>query len=76
MAMELDFWMPDGLQGEFCEKTVRVQAWEILGAVESWRNERHCMITLRHTSRQRGSWVIWVRPGYAQGTQPQVGRES
>jgi hypothetical protein len=73
MAMELEFWENDGPNGEQLDFARRVAAWEILGAVERYRTPAHVMIGLRHTSRQRGEWIIWVRPGYVSGTAPAVG---
>jgi len=72
MAMELEFWVPDG-NGESLDFARRVTAWEILPTVEAYRTRRHAYVILRHTSRQRGAWIIWVRPGYQSGTEPVVG---
>lgn len=73
MAMELEFWVKDGPNGEARDFAVRTSAWEILGHVEKYRRRDHVYITLHHTSRQRGEWCIWVRPGYASTTEPAVG---
>ncbi len=73
MSMELEFWKPDGPNGECLDFAVRAAAWQILGMVERYRRPDHCMVSLHHTSRQRGEWVIWVRPGYTSGTNPAVG---
>lgn len=73
MAMELEFWKPDGPGGEQLDFAVRTQAWQILGMVERFRRPDHAVIILRHTSRQRGEWVVWIRKGYTSGTSPVVG---
>lgn len=74
MAMELEFWKADGPNGEALDFAVRTAAWDLLGKVERYRAPDHVMIMLRHTSRQRGEWVIWVRGGYTSGTAPAVGK--
>ena len=73
MAMELEFWLPDGPNGERLEFAKRVSAWEILPCVERYRRADHAYIVLRHTSRQRGEWCVWVNPRYTSGTAPCVG---
>ena len=73
MAMELEFWLADGPNGEVLDFARKVEAWQILPAVERFRTKEHVLIILRHTSRQRGEWVIWVKPGYTSGTCPVVG---
>lgn len=73
MSMELEFWLPDGPNGEVLDFAVRCQAWNLLGLVERYRRNDHAYIILRHTSRQRGEWCIWVRPGYTSATLPAVG---
>lgn len=72
MAMELEFWVPDGA-GEVMERSIRVAAWEILRVVETMKTHKTAYIILRRTSRQRGSWIIWVRKGYWSSTDPVVG---
>ena len=75
MALELEFWLPDGPNGEVLDCAVRVNAWEILRTVERYRRRhQHAYIILRHTSRQKGEWVIWMRQGYTSGTGMSVGR--
>lgn len=73
MALELEFWNADGPNGEALDFAMRVSAWQILGAVERYRRPDHVMISLHHTSRHKGEWVIWVRPGYDSGTHPTPG---
>ena len=74
MAMELEFWKPDSPNGECLDFAVRTHAWQILGFVERYRRPKDCAyIILRHTSRQQGEWVIWVRPGYVSETGMTVG---
>lgn len=73
MALELEFWAADGPNGEMCEFAIRVKAWEILPKVERYRRPDTVCISLKHTTRQRGEWMIWVRPGYNSGTHPAVG---
>lgn len=73
MAMELEFWLSDGPNGEQLDFARRVQAWEILPTVERYRTPNHVVISLRHTSRQKGEWIIWVKKDYRSGTQSIVG---
>ena len=73
MAMELEFWLPDGKKGEILDFAVRTAAWQILPQVERFRRPEHAYIILRHTSRQKGEWIIWVKPGYSSETAPIVG---
>ena len=74
MAMELEFWIADGPNGEQLDFAVRLSAWQILPTVERHRRTDHVMLILRHTSRQRGEWCIWVRQGYNSGTYPTAGK--
>ena len=74
MAMELEFYTPDGPNGEALDFAVRCSAGTLLPLVERHRRPDHCYIVLRHTSRQRGEWIIWIREGYTSGTHPTVGR--
>jgi len=73
MAMELEFWTPDGPNGEVLDFAIQVAAWSILPTVTRYQRPDHCMIVLKHTSRQRGEWIIWVRKGYDSETHPVVG---
>jgi len=73
MAMELEFWVADGPNGEALDFAVPVAAWQILPTTERYRRPDHVMMVLKHTSRQRGEHVVWVRPSYASGTYPAVG---
>ena len=72
MAMELEFWSPDG-SGERLDFAVKVAAWQIFPTAMRYRRPDHAYIILRHTSRQRGEWIIWVRDGYVSETCPVVG---
>lgn len=72
MAMELEFWVEDG-KGESLEFATRVQSWQIVPFFERYKRPDTVYIILRHTSRQRGEWIIWVKPGYTSDTQPLVG---
>lgn len=74
MAMELEFYLSDGPNGEVLDFAIRCSAGTLLPLVELHRRPEHCYIVLRHTSRQRGEWIIWVREGYTSGTHPTVGR--
>lgn len=74
MAMELEFWEADGPNGEQLDFAVRVAAWQVLPTVERYRRTDHVMIILRHASRQRGEWCIWVRAGYESATHPIIGK--
>jgi len=74
MAMELEFYVPDSPNGEVLDFAVRCSADTLLPLVERHRRPEHCYIVLRHMSRHRGEWIIWVRAGYASGTHPTVGR--
>lgn len=73
MAMELEFWLPDGPNGESLDFAVRTASWNLLQNVERYRRADHAYIMLRHTTRQRGEWIIWVNPNYKGGTFPAVG---
>ena len=74
MSMELEFWVPDGPHGEALDFARPVAAWQIPGVIERYRDkQRHAYVILRHTSRQRGAWIVWVRDNYQSGTCPQVG---
>lgn len=73
MAIELEFWLPDGANGEVLDFALRTAAWQILPLVERFRRPDHAYIILRHTSRQKGEWIIWVKNGYTSGTHPTVG---
>ena len=74
MAMELRFWVADGPNGELLDFATRVQAWQIVPTIERFRRSDHVYIILQHTSRRRGAWIIWVKPGYVSGTCPVVGK--
>ena len=73
MAMELEFWRADGPNGEVLDFARRVKAWQILPVVERFQTPEHVLIVLRRTSRHRGEWAIWVKPGYTGGTCPTTG---
>lgn len=74
MAMKLEFWEADGPNGEAQQAEVRVSAATMIQTFEQYKNSRTVMVTLAHTSRQRGEWVVWVKRGYTSGTRPMVGK--
>lgn len=73
MAMELEFWLADGPNGEVLDFARKVKTWQILPAVERFRTKEHVLIILRRTSRRRGAWIIWVKSGYMSGMCPTIG---
>lgn len=75
MAMELEFWLPDGPNGEVLDFAVRTSAGTMIPQFLRYlRKDDHAYVMVTHVSRQRGSWIVWVRPGYDSGTHPAVGR--
>jgi hypothetical protein len=73
MAMELEFYRADGSNGEVMLSAHKVTAASRLGVIKRYRSPDCVYIILRHTSRHRGAWIIWVRQGYDSGTHPTVG---
>ena len=73
MAMELEFWVPDGPNGEALDFAVRVSAGTLVPQIDRFWRKDHTYAILRHTSRQKGEWIIRVRPGYRSKTNPVVG---
>lgn len=75
MAMELEFWVPDGPNGECLDFAMRVSAGTLVPAMDRYWHTRHAYAILKHTSRQRPeSWIIRVKKGYSSGTNPAVGK--
>lgn len=74
MAMELEFWLPDGPDGEQLDFAVRVSAGTMIPTMDRYWREDHVVATLRHTSRQKGEWCVRVKKGYTSGTKMTVGK--
>ncbi len=76
MAMELEFWVPDGPNGECLDFARPVSAGSLIPTIDRYWHAGHAYAVLRHTSRQRPeSWIVRVQKGYISGTFPKVGKQ-
>lgn len=75
MAMELEFWLSDGPDGECLDFAVRVSIGTLIPQIDRYWRTDHAYAILNQTSRSRKeAWIVRVKPGYSSGTTPAVGR--
>lgn len=67
MSTVLQFWEPDGPNGEALIKEYRVHVMQAMIDAAMIRPSRCCLVTL-HDTRGNRDVELWIKPGYRSGT--------